>query len=287
MKEIAIIGLGAMGSRMAARLVEAGRSLLVCSRRRDAAADLEAAGATWVATPREAAAGSEVVVTMVTDDEASRAVWAHPETGALAGLREGSTAIESSTLTPAWVETLAGAAGRAGASFLAAPVLGSRPQAEAGQLLYLVGGDAAVVERVRPLLEIMGGTVRHTGDVASAMAIKLAANTLFATQVVAWAEALGALRRAGIEPATAAELLGATPVASPAAKGAAAGIVAGRFEPSFPIDLVHKDLGYFVEAAVTAGASVPTAEAVRDAYARARDAGHGGANITGVAQVLG
>lgn len=287
MHEISIIGLGAMGSRMAARLVAAGREVVVCSRRPEAAAELEAAGALWVATPREAATRAPVVVAMVTDDDASRAVWTDPEVGALGGLHEGSIAIESSTLTPAWARSLEALVLERGASALAAPVLGSRPHAEAGQLLYLVGGPVAVVDRVRPLLEIMGAAVRPTGDVASAMAMKLAANTLFASQVAAWAEVLGTLGRVGLEPATVLELLGSTPVASPALKAAAAGIVAERFEPAFPIELVHKDLRYFTETASAAGAAVPTAEATREAFERARRAGFGGENITGVARVLG
>lgn len=286
MQEIAIIGPGAMGSRMAMRLVEAGYTVRVHGRRRAAAAALEEAGAAWAETPREAAARAEIVIAMVTDDEASRAVW-QSATGALAGLRPGAVAIESSTLSAPWVRRLASLVAARGAGFLEAPVIGSRPQAQAGQLVYLVGGEPQTLGRVQPVLATMGAAIHPTGAIGSATAVKLAVNALFATQVAAWAEVLGALGKAGIEPSAAVELLGSTPVASPVMRGVAPTIVARRFEPLFPIDLVHKDLRYFVEAATEAGAEVPTTAAVRDAYARAQRAGHGEDNITGIAKVVG
>ncbi|MEM9453691.1 MAG: NAD(P)-dependent oxidoreductase [Myxococcota bacterium] len=287
MHEIAIIGLGAMGSRMAQRLRAAEHPVVVCSRRRESAKALESAGATWVHTPREAARRASIVISMVTDDEASRAVWLDEANGALAGLRKGSIAVESSTLTSGHVRTLANAVSERGAAFVEAPVIGSRPQAEAGQLIYLVGGEPEVVERVEPVLRAMGATLHRTGPVGSAMAIKLAVNTLFAAQIAAWAEVIGVLDRAGIEAAAAAELLANTPVASPALRGAAPTIVARRFAPMFPIDLVHKDLRYFVQAAAEVGARVPNTTTLRESYAQAQREGYGGENITGVARVLG
>lgn len=276
-----------MGSRMAHRLLDAGHRVRVTTRSRARARALEDAGATFVESPREAARDSAVVISMVTDDEASRAVWLDETRGALGGLSSGAVAIESSTLTPAWATTLATSMEAHGATLVAAPVIGSRPQAEAGALIHLTGGPLPQVQRVRPVLQAMGSTAHHVGDVGQAMALKLAVNTLFATQVAVWAEVIGVLRRAGVEPSTAVELLGATPVASPALRGAAAAIVAQRFEPQFPIALVHKDLDYFVGHATAAGAVVPTAAAVADLYGRACTAGHGGDNVVGVARVVG
>jgi len=287
MHDVAIIGMGAMGSRMAQRWLNAGHRVWVSTRDRSRARALEAAGATFAASPREAARHATVVVSMVTDDAASAAVWTDEATGARSGLRPGAIAVESSTLTPAWATRLAAHVQQRGATLVAAPVVGSRPQAETGALVVLAGGPTEAIERLRPELSPVASAVHAVGDVAQAMAMKLAVNTLFATQVVAWAEVLGVLARAGIDPAAAAELLGGLPVTSPALRHAAAAIVARRFDPRFPIALVHKDLDYFVRQASEAAAMVPSATATRDAYHRALEAGHGGDDIVGVASVVG
>lgn len=281
---VSILGLGAMGARMAARLLDAGHTVTVWNRTPERAAPLVAAGARLGASPCDAASGADIVVSMVTDDDASRAVWTGPE-GALAGLATGAVAVESSTLSPSWTTDLAASVRDAGATFLDAPVAGSRPQADAGALIYLVGGDAEAVERVRPVFEVLGGAVHHVGPVGQGAAIKLAVNALYAVQVAAVAEQLAMLRAAGVDEARAAEVLGATPVASPAAVGAMGAIVARRFDPLFPIDLVEKDLRYAVAASRAGGAEAPVTEAARAVFGRAQEAGLGGDNITGVAQL--
>ena len=286
MTRIAVLGLGAMGSRMAARLLAAGHEVSVYNRTPERGAELEARGARLAATPREAGVGAEVVIAMLRDDAASRAVWLDPETGALAGLGEGALAIESSTLTPGWVRDLAPVVAEAGGRFLEAPVAGSRPQAEAGQLIHFLGGQAEAVEAARPVLETLGGARHHVGPAGAAAVVKLAVNALFGVQVAAVAEVLGLFRKAGLDAEAAAAVLGETPVMSPAAKGAAGLMLAGNFAPLFPIDLVEKDFGYVAEAAAAADAELPTAEAVRRVYARAKAEGLGGDNIVGVARLF-
>src|SRR5919109_4498430 len=140
MDEIAVLGLGAMGSRMAANLVKAGYGVRVWNRTADAATPLVEAGARQAPSPREAAAGAAFVIAMLRDDEASRKVWLDPENGAFRALDPQAVAIESSTLTLDWIRNLGQAAAEQGLSLLEAPVAGSRPQAEAGQLIYLCGG---------------------------------------------------------------------------------------------------------------------------------------------------
>ena len=131
MNKIAFLGLGAMGLRMAANLVNAGHSVTVWNRDPAKAAPRAALGAGIAGTPKAAAGGAEIVIAMVRDDEASRRVWLDPETGALGWLGRHAIAVESSTLSVGWVKALAAAAGERGISFLDAPVVGSRPQAEA------------------------------------------------------------------------------------------------------------------------------------------------------------
>lgn len=237
------------------------------------------------ATPREAAAGADVVISMVTDDEASRGLWLDADTGALGGLQAGALAIESSTLTPGWVRDLAGRMAEREASFLDAPVAGSRPQADAAELIYLVGGADDALERARPLLEAMGGTIHHVGPTGQGALMKLIVNAYFAIQAAAMGEVLGLARQNGLDDTRAADLLAGTPVTSPALRGIIGQMRARSFAPLFPIDLVEKDLRYAVEAAQHAGADAPVAEAARRQYARAQAEGYGGDNIAGVAQV--
>ncbi|MEM9492556.1 MAG: NAD(P)-dependent oxidoreductase, partial [Myxococcota bacterium] len=273
MTKIAVLGLGAMGARMARRLVDAGHSVVVYNRSRQRADELVAAGATWGETPRAAADGADLVMSMVTDDDAARAIWLHPETGAVGALRAGMIAIESSTVTPAWVAELGRAVSATGAALIDAPVAGSRPQAEAGQLIYLVGGEAATVDSVRPVLGVMGSAVHHIGALGAGTVIKLVVNAFFGVQVAALSELLGMAAKSGIAVDRAVETLSQMPITSPALKGIGGLIAAGTFAPMFPIDLVEKDFGYAVAAAAAVGAEVPATDATRAIYARAQQAG--------------
>ncbi len=201
MSTVAVLGLGAMGRRMAKKLLEAGHDVVAYNRTGERARALEAEGATRAESPREAAARSDIVIGMVTDDDASRAVWLDANTGAIGGLREGAVAIESSTLTSAWVRELADAVTARGAGFLDAPVVGSRPQAEAGQLIYCVGGAAETLNKARGGLSAMGAAIHHVGPVAAGIATKLAVNALFGIQVAALGEMLGMVRKPPGRPA--------------------------------------------------------------------------------------
>jgi 3-hydroxyisobutyrate dehydrogenase len=285
MTRVAVLGLGAMGTRMAQRLLASGFEVTVYNRSPARGDDLVAAGATRAASPREAAAGAEIVLSMVSDDPASRAVWASPGDGALAGLAAGAVAIETSTVSPAWITEFAALVTARNAYCLAAPVVGSRPQADTGALQFLVGGDAALLERVRPLLSAMGAAVHHVGRTDHAAILKLAANTLFAVQVAALGEIIALLASAGVDLSNAQQILGQLPVMSPAAKGAAVLIAQGQHAPLFPIDLVAKDLRYFLALSPAGGRAAPLATCTAARYADAIAAGFGACNITAVAQL--
>ena len=224
MTAVSILGLGAMGARMAARLLAAGASVVVYNRSPGPVAALVEQGARAAATPREAAGEAEIV--MVRDDDASRFVWTDPERGALLGIRPGAIAIEASTLTPTWIVQLDQQARAAEVALLDAPVLGSRPQADAGALISLVGGQAQALARARPVLEAYSGAIHHVGPIAAGARAKLAVNALFGVSVAAVAELLAVLERGGLARAAAAELLAALPVTSPAMKGIASLIAA-------------------------------------------------------------
>lgn len=271
---------------MTLRLLDAGHDVVVYNRTASRCAPLVAAGARAAQTPREAALDREIVVSMVRDDAASRSIWLDPQRGALAGMPETAVAIESSTLTVGWTKEFAETVQGTGRSALDAPVAGSRPQAEAGQLVYVVGGESTVVDRVRDVLSSMGGAIHHVGPAGAGMAMKLAINALFGVQVAALGEVLGMLHRAGIDDGQAVKTLGSMAVTSPALQGVGTLMAAGKFAPMFPIDLVAKDFGYVVDAAKSLGGEVPTAGAVRSVYDRAKSEGLGDENIAAIRKLF-
>ena len=246
--------------------------------------ELRDLGLRLASTPRDAARGAEVVLSMVTDDDASRAVWAAPGAGALEGIEHGALAIECSTLTQAWVSSLQVQASSKGARFLEAPVMGSRPQAEAGALVHLVGGDAADLERARTVLTAMSSAIHHVGATPAGAVAKLAANALFGVQLALVAELLGFAQKSGVDPSRLVEVLGGLPIMSGAAKAAADAMLADKFAPMFPIDLVAKDFRYATSAAELAGAKVPITSRAGAVFREAAEHGLGDENITAVAK---
>jgi 3-hydroxyisobutyrate dehydrogenase len=282
---ITFLGLGAMGSRMAASLLKAGYPVTVWNRSEGAMQLLKNQGALLAATPRDAARNANFVISMVRDDIASRRVWIDPDTGALQGMQSNAIAIESSTLTPNWTRELNQLCESRAVSFLEAPVAGSRPQADAAQLIYFVGGKTDILERAKPILSTMGAVIHHAGSVGDAAIIKLFVNALFGLQVAGLAELLGMLRNAGLDPIKALEIVSSTPVASPAAKVAGSAMLAGNFAPMFPIILVKKDFEYFLQTAAQVQSRTPVIDAVSEVLAKATQEGIGESNITGLAKL--
>jgi 3-hydroxyisobutyrate dehydrogenase len=272
--KIAVLGQGAMGSRMAARLVAAGHDVAVWNRTPVAGSAVSVA---------DAVGGAEVVLSMLRDDAASAAVWAD----AMPAMVRGAVGIEASTISPEQARGLHDQAAAQDIAFLDAPVAGSRPQAEAGQLIFMAGGEAAVLQQVTPVLLAMGGAVQHAGPAGAGAMVKLMVNTLFGVQVAVVAELIGLARKAGIDAGRAVEVMGATPVASAAAKGAAAAMLAAAYAPTFPIDLVVKDFGLVTDAGAALGAALPVATAVHAVFAAAKAEGFSSDNITGVMQRYG
>lgn len=285
MTRIALLGLGAMGSRMGLRLLAAGHALAVWNRTAANSIDLTAKGATGAPTPRAAADGADIILSIVRDDAASEAVWLDPETGALAGMHPDAIGLECSTLSLPFVTRLAAAFAGAGRTFADAPVVGSRPQAEAGSLIFLLGGDAALAKQLYPVLSSLGGAVHPLGAPGAGATVKLAVNGLFGTQLAALAELLGFLRRAGIDPTQAFDVLAATPVISPAARNAGLAMLAENFAPAAPVDIIAKDFRLLAESAAACSAPLPVMTQVQATLAHAIACGLGNLNITGLARL--
>ncbi len=285
MTRVAFLGTGAMGARMAARLIDAGFTVTAWNRTPDRAAPLAERGAALAETPAAAANEADVVLSMVRDDDASRSVWLDAETGALAAMPSDALGIECSTVSTPWVRELDAAFSRAGRLFVDAPLAGSRLQAEAGQLIFLAGGTPVALERAAPAFSAMGSAVHRVGEPGAGTTVKLMVNALFGGQLALMAELLGLAEEAGVDVANAVRAIVATPVCSPALEAAAAAMLAGRFAPAFPIDLVEKDFATLRRTADAFGAEVPVTGAVGRVYERASAGGHAEDNITGVVQL--
>lgn len=285
MAKITVLGMGAMGSRMAMSLLKAGHEVTVWNRSQDKAKPVVDAGARLAQTPRAAVKDAEFAISMVRDDEASKQVWLDPDTGAIAGLKQNAIAIASSTLTLTWTKKLAAEFKANNLAFVDAPVAGTRPQAEAARLIYFVGGDTAAFTKVEPILQSMGSAVHYVGAVGNGMAIKLGVNSLFAMQVAAFGELISLMDKCGLDKTKAVDVLAATPVCSPAAKMAAGAMIADKYDPLFPIELVEKDISYAIQTANANDATLPIVEATQKIYAQAIAQGYGADNITGVMQL--
>lgn len=279
---IAFLGLGAMGRRMARRLLDAGHQVTVWNRSAAAAEALVAVGAATAPTPAAAVAGVEVAIAMLRDDAASRAVWLGSG-GALDALPEGAVAVESSTLSMPWVSTLGRAFAAQDRVLIDAPVAGSLPQAEAGALIFLAGGPGQDMEAIAPALAPMAGATHHLGALCAGTAMKLFVNAALGTQMALLAELISFAEHAGLDPACAVAVFAKTPVASPVAGLAGAAMLSDSFPVAFPIALLAKDLGYLRTSA--SGAALPVAKTVEAVLNDAIARGFGADNMTGVVQL--
>ncbi|GAB7536634.1 NAD(P)-dependent oxidoreductase [Burkholderia sp. 3C] len=285
MATIAVLGLGAMGSRMAANLIRAGHRVTVWNRSPQAAAPLVEAGARLADTPKAAAADAAFVIAMLRDNEASRQVWLDPDTGAAGGMAAGAIAIESSTLTAEWIRELDERLAERALPLLEAPVVGSTPQAEAGQLTYFIGGDAGVLAQAEPVLAAMGASIVHVGSPGAAALAKLATNTLLGVQVAVLGELIGLLGHAGADVTRILAAIAATPVWSAAAGRVSGLMLTGAVAPQFPVELIEKDFGYTLQT-VGNDAMAPTIAAARGVFRIAVERGFGKENMTAVAKLF-
>jgi 3-hydroxyisobutyrate dehydrogenase-like beta-hydroxyacid dehydrogenase len=260
---VGLIGLGLMGHPMGANLLKAGHELTVWNRTASRGDDLVGQGAKRAATPREVAAASEVVITIVSDPPAVESVlWG--ESGVFAGLRRGSVMIESSTVSPGLEKRAALAAAALGAEFLEAPVTGGTWGAEKGELVFMVGGEASTLKRVEPVLGAMGKRWFHLGPVGSGQTVKLAMNLLLELEVEAFAEALALVTRAGVPGQSLLEVMQSSMGRSPVIDLKGAMMLKGEYKPSFPLRLMHKDLGLALDLANQLGVPLPAAAASRE-----------------------
>jgi 3-hydroxyisobutyrate dehydrogenase len=278
---VAVVGAGRMGAAMVGTLRRAGVEVVVFNRSRPRAeAAAETSGAAVADTAREAAADAQVVLSSLADDAAVEAAYTGPD-GVVAGLRPGAVVCESSTIDPATVRRLAPLVEDRRAFLLDTPVSGSVSTVEAGQLTIMAGGDPAVLDRVRPVLDPLAKQVFHIGELGSGAVMKLTVNSVLHGLNLALSEGLVLAERAGVARETAYEVLAASVVAAPFVHYKREAFEhPGRPPVAFSLDLVGKDLDLVLDLAARAGASMDQAAVNRQVVRAAVAAGLGAHDLS-------
>jgi 2-hydroxy-3-oxopropionate reductase len=261
---IGLIGLGLMGRPMGMNLLKAGYTLTVWNRTASRADELVAAGAKLAKSPQEAAA-SDFLLTMVSDPPALEEVlWG--SNGAMQALKRGSIYMDSSTISPALARKISEACREHGARFLDAPVTGGDWGAKKGELVFMIGGDAETLKEAEPILGVMGKKWFHLGPNGAGQTVKLAMNMILALQVEALAEALALTTGAGIQGEKLVEVMQSSMARSGVLDVKAPNLLKGEYVPSFPLRLMHKDLGLALDLANQLGVALPATAAARETY---------------------
>jgi 3-hydroxyisobutyrate dehydrogenase-like beta-hydroxyacid dehydrogenase len=270
--DVGFVGLGVMGGGVAKRLLDAGHRLTVWNRTREKADWLLEAGARWADSPREVAEASELTFTMVTNTAAVQAVC-HGDDGILAGLALGKVYVDMSTASPANTRALAERVEELGAHMLDAPVSGSVITLEQGKLSVMVGGDADVFERARPILEAIGPKVFHLGPNGAAVTMKIATNLSLAVQMLAFSEGVLLAEKSGIPRETAVEVLLASVIASPMVAYRGPFVLEQPDEAWFDVNMMQKDMNLALELGRELDVPLPTTATTNELLTAARGMG--------------
>jgi len=279
---VGFIGLGLMGKPMAQNLLRAGFPLTVWNRTKSKADDLVRAGAKLAANPREAAAQSDLLITIVSDPPALEEVLFG--SGALEELRKGTILIDSSTVSPDTERRVAAACAERGVDFLDAPVTGGTWGAEKGELVFMVGGDAKVLDRAKPVLEAMGKKFFLLGPNGAGQTVKLGMNLLLALEIDAWAESLALVTEAGVPAERLIEVMQSSMGHARLLDVKTPLMLKDEYPASFPLRLMHKDLRLALELAREHGTRLPAAEAAYATYTAVKDASKDDPDFAAVAR---
>jgi 3-hydroxyisobutyrate dehydrogenase-like beta-hydroxyacid dehydrogenase len=261
---IGFIGLGLMGRPMALNLLKAEFPVVIWNRTKSKTEELAKAGAKVASSAREAAAQADVLITIVSDPAALESVlWGE---GALEALRRGSVLVDSSTVSAALAKRISAEVAARGVEFLDAPVTGGTWGAEKGELVLMVGGEAATLKRVEPVLAALGKKWFHLGPNGAGQTVKVAMNLILALQVQALAEALALVIGAGVPGENLVAVLQASMARAAVLDVKAPMILKRDYTPSFPLRLMHKDLGLALDLANQIGVPLPACAAARETY---------------------
>jgi 3-hydroxyisobutyrate dehydrogenase-like beta-hydroxyacid dehydrogenase len=265
---VAFLGLGIMGRPMASNLVKAGHEVSVWSR-----SGKEVEGARRAESPADAARGAEAVWMCVSDTAAVEGVLFGPQ-GVEEALAEGMTIVDSSTISPSATRQFADRVAAKGVRYVDAPMTGSKVAAEGGTLIFIVGGDEAVIESIRPLFAAMGKAFFRMGEASKGQAAKLAMNLQIALIYEGFAEGLTLATKLGVDVQNLIEVIKASMVRSGVVEYKAPFVLNRDFTPNFPLRLMHKDIRLALEAAKEVRVKLPALETVEEVYEMATEDGH-------------
>lgn len=274
-----------MGAPMALNLIKAGFEVTGYNRTPEKAAPLLKAGGRIAATPAEAARDADFVMSIVSDSAASELVMTGAS-GVLESVRPGAIIIDSATISPVVSRRLACHAAGRQASFIDAPVTGSKQGAEKGELTFMIGGERETLARAMPVLAVLGRKHIYCGPHGAGLSAKLAQNAIQAAMVEVFAEGFVLAAKAGIQPETMFEIIQSSLARSALTDFKAPFIFKGDFTPYFPLKWMHKDLTLAMEAAYAQGVPMPTAAIVKEVYAAARAQGKGDQDYAAVITFL-
>ena len=279
--KIAFIGLGIMGSRMAANLLRTGHELIVWNRSPGKAQSLVKSGAGLASTPAEAARHAEIAFTMLADPDAVAALALGPD-GFLDALPRGALWVDCSTVTPISSRRMAAEATRRTVSFLDAPVVGSLPAAERAELTFLVGGEPKDLEKCKALLSAMGKTIKHVGVTGMGSSLKLLNNMLLGNAMAAFSEAIAFGEALGFSRAVLLDSLVGSGVVAPFMAAKKEKLATGRYDAEFPLRLMHKDLQLVSDTAYGLGVPLPVTHATKELFGQAAARGLADVDFSGI-----
>jgi 3-hydroxyisobutyrate dehydrogenase-like beta-hydroxyacid dehydrogenase len=285
MAELGFVGLGAMGSRIVRRLLDARHTVTGYNRTKAKAQWLLDRGMRWADSPRAAAAAADIVFTMVTDTAALHAVTGGPD-GIIAGLGPGKVYVDMSTISPAASRALAAQVAGRGAQMLDAPVSGSLITLEQGKLAIMVGGERAVLERVRPILQDIGPKVTHVGANGLAVTMKIATNLSLAVQMLAFSESVLLAEKSGIARAVAVEVLLNSVMASPMIAYRGPFVLKMPDEAWFDCSMMQKDMLLALELGRQVAVPLPTTAITNEILSAARALGVGHKDFAALFEAL-
>jgi len=271
---IGFIGLGVMGAPMARNLLAADYEVVAWNRSPEPLAALVEAGARPADTPAAVAAEADVLITILKDDPVVREVLGGPD-GAIAAAPAGSLVVDMSTVSPALARELAAEAGARGVAFLDAPVSGGDVGARDGTLSIMVGGEAADVERARPVFEVLGSRVTHVGGAGAGQVAKACNQVLVAVIFAGLSESLVLGSKLGVDPAAILDAVGGGMAANRIMEVRRHNFLDHDFAPGFKVDLHHKDLEIALGASAEVDAPLPLTAEVQQMFRQLRAAGHG------------
>jgi 3-hydroxyisobutyrate dehydrogenase-like beta-hydroxyacid dehydrogenase len=283
--EIGFIGLGIMGSRMAANLLKSGYHLVVYNRTTEKARPLLAKGATWAKNPASLAEGADILFTILADPDAVQNTALGPS-GFLDRMRPGTIWVDSSTVNPSFTKKMAQEAHERRVHFVDAPVAGTKGPAEQAQLTFLVGGDAEDVQACQPLFEAMGKKIIHMGPNGMGTSAKMVVNLLLGEAMLAFSEALSLGQSLDIPMERLMNLLVGGAVAAPFTAGKRAKIENSQYEPEFPLKWMRKDLQLVSLTGYEQGVALPTANAAKEIYTLAERQGWGELDFSAIYDYL-